>query len=307
MATTVTERFQENDYSNVAYKSTTVTRSFLVHFDTQQGAASAIKASEAVSNSSFSVAVGDEFPGYTWLVCQSKTARCQDGDLLTWLVTCVYGIPEIDTNRKPSINKPVISYGSVSRQYVPPYYYGVGAIDAEPASLSISAKIVAKNSANDIYPDVPPSERINLLIRIDKRLSGSFSPTDLMSYVNTLNNAQITVAGVVIPKWQGKINSITADPNYTETGTKYWIAHYEIEVVVQTPLYQLFLDAGMKELNPGQKNKMIENIVMPAPLDGAGHALSEPQKAAGTNFHFWHFYDCIDSAWSGLSLPTSNS
>lgn len=309
MATTVTERFQENAAGATWRVGTSATRSFQVHFDTSQGAASAINAKAAVL-SIFSVAIGVAHPNDSTIVCTDIRADCAESDMLTWRVLCSYSRPDYEAAppaRQPTLTKPVISFGSVTRQIVPVKAFG-GALGANPASLTSPAAVPVKNSANYTLFGVPPIDQVNGLIRIGL-YQATFDSSILSTHLNKLNNAALSgataVAGVSIPKWQGRINTISADKIYEENGSSFhFIVNYEIEFMIETPMYTELVDDGLKDIN-GEIAPDGRPVQEPWPLNGSGVQLSAADKADPSKFKFWRYFFNMDANWATLGLPST--
>ena len=99
---------------------------------------------------------------------------------------------------------------------------------------------------------------------------------------------------------------MTADKVEPENGNEYWVVHYEIEVAVDIPMYLSVLDAGPHDLSAtGKLDDIAEANGAAWPLNGSGMRLTEAQKAAGADFHWWRFYHHVASDWSALNLPSS--
>ena len=312
MSTTVTERFQENSAGSTYRVGPSATRAFQVHFDTNQGTPAAINAKTAVYTG-FGVTIGVVHPNDASIFCIDIKSSCDD-DLLTWKVVCSYSRPENEPPtppRQPTATKPVISFSSITRQIIPLKAFG-GALTTDPASLVSPAAVVPKNSANDPFSEVPPIDQVNGLIRIGLYMA-TFDASLLISHLNHLNSAAITVAGVAIPKWQGKVNAINADKVYEENGTDYhFIVNYEIEYMIDTPMYVGMMDQGLKELNSTVPREISINgrpVTEPWPLNGSGVALTPVERATASNFKYWRYYFTMDANWGTpttiLKLPSS--
>lgn len=159
------------------------------------------------------------------------------------------------------------------------------------------------NSAGDVFVDPVMKDIHNLVITIT-RAERNFDPDTILDFVDTINEAEITVGGKTIPKWCGLMKDITADPEWTQEDEQYYNVTYTIEVDPLTWQLQIF-SMGYNEYIIGTGKGKIQidgaDAREPQALDEDGKYFdvkAEPAKAFYCKFNkYW------DMVWTPLELP----
>lgn len=169
-------------------------------------------------------------------------------------------------------------------------------------------KIIAKdaggepilNSANDPYDPPLEGEKYRLNVRIQRNES-SFTPGTADGHINTVNDAEVTVAGFTVAAGKALMKDFSGR-SAERSGTSYWVVTYLIEFDPSSWQVEL-LDHGLYELVGATKRRIErygEAVTEPQRLDGTGGALAENAAASASVYTAWDIHNTSD--WSGLSL-----
>jgi len=142
----------------------------------------------------------------------------------------------------------------------------------------------------------------NLLIRLTQREQGFINDDSvrrLVMHTGSINLEPLVIAGIDVPARSALLRSVKPIP---KPGGKLECA-YDIEVVIDKPLYREILDQGYKQLtdssNPRTQEKLTEkdinsamdevDLTSPAKLDGTGkpYTNSSDSNTLGTYLLFW--------------------
>ncbi len=162
------------------------------------------------------------------------------------------------------------------------------------------------NSAYDPF-DPPIQEDLYDLTLIIVRNEASYTPATAHTYVNSLNNGNITIAGLAITAREGKLVDFSAE-KLERNGYDYYRVVYRIEFNANTWDKQI-LDQGIYERKPAEDGKRKyckvegKDATEPQRLDGSGEQLAETHPAQASVFLTFRIYP--ETNWSSLSLPTS--
>jgi hypothetical protein len=189
------------------------------------------------------------------------------------------------------------------------------------------------NSAKVPFDPPAVKEKTNTIVTIqyNKR---TFNGSWIQQFTDTINSSSVTVAGISIPKYQGRINEIGASNNYDENGNEYWTISVSIEISSE-PFVRKILDQGMMALNDKgtldaiyietdatnktstikmksdidadiisgtNKTKSAEPVSEPQRLDGEGKLLAQ----SATSIYMSHAAHG-GSSWSTLSVPKTSA
>jgi hypothetical protein len=191
----------------------------------------------------------------------------------------------------------------------------------QPDDLSTQAPVVktafipyetpvdALNTANEAFDPPATDVRYNLLIDIEKYYSKTaMTPSIAKEYINSSNNATITIAGVSITSGFGLIRALDMEQNTGGNSTVYTWAHVQIEVSSEEKGWK-------KQIRNMGLNQLIAGKLYHC-LDGSGYPVTDPvrlnedgtQMAANTpqNQTYYVSKDVKPlKDWSSLSLPAS--
>jgi len=189
------------------------------------------------------------------------------------------------------------------------------------------------NSAKVPFDPPAVKEKTNTIVTIQYNKT-TFHGSWIQQYTDTINNSSVSVAGISIPKYQGRINEIGASNNYDENGNEYWTISVSIEISSE-PFVRKILDQGMMALNDKgtldaiyietdatnktstikmksdidadiisgtNKTKSAEPVSEPQRLDGEGKLLAQ----SATSIYMSHAAHG-GSSWSTLSVPKTSA
>ena len=231
-------------------------------------------------------AIGDAHPGDAGAKVKSLRPRRLDG--FHWQVTARYEVPQSGGgafDEDPLNADPDISLGSVPVEY---------AIFKDNTGTAILL-------SNGRPPDPGLTQRkSNLTITIAQN-QADCDPATINTYLDTLNSANVTVAGWAIPDNRGLMDGIEAVKMWAPDGDAYWRVTYRIIVNMHESWQPSVLNQDYYQL-VGSNLKPCEDadgqpVQKPALLDAAGAQTTTPSFSAFTTFY--------TAAWSGLSLPTT--
>ena len=113
-----------------------------------------------------------------------------------------------------------ISFGFMAKSVPAENAYATAA----PADARTDPSIPVLNSAlKAFYPSLMSEEYLRV-IHISRRMRTSdFSSSDAEAYQGTINSDAVKIAGIELAAKQGLCKSYRARPEYSSTGTMYWV------------------------------------------------------------------------------------
>jgi len=241
----------------------------------------------AVLGASGLPAIGAAHPGDSKVYCKNLRATRVEG--LTWHVTARYEVPQSSTGGEyaedPTTLDPEITFGDE-------VYEEAADKDKDGVAVLTSAK-----RPFDPPLMLPWPRRVIVITRNE----ATFNAATAEGYINTVNSAQITVAGLTISAGCGLMRRLNAQKAWAPNGDAYWIVTYEIAVDNRRGWTARVLDQDYYTLDKNCcKDESGRPATRPMPLNGYGYQL-----AAGGTPVFLTFTVYTTAAWSGLSLPST--
>lgn len=297
--TSVKELFDERDSADTV-DDRTYTRKFQVVVDDPFTQATAIFANSTIPS------LYTEHPDDPTVVVIGRFPKPRLGRLI-WDVVVKYRRKqfvniEIGTSGSGTINPvdlpPDISYSftQYSRAVEQAYLFGL-----DPAD---NPTIAIENSSSMPFDPPLTQEESNLVINIVRNESGEdFDPLFLITFNNTINAFNITIAGIVMETFEARMRNIGSVKKWDEDGEAYWRVTYEIEVDFATHLKSL-LDIGFytEDIITGVHTAILDAegnpITEPVKLDGAGGQLPVGGDPIYLDFNTYFALD-----WTNLNLP----
>ena len=216
--------------------------------------------------------LGDLHPDYTESsnnkpYCREIDASTKEDEArLVIVFTCTYttvyndseGGGEEEPDVKPWTLSDEVQYSMKSYEYVcdKSYRYEEEEIDGEtiPKDTHYKPSVTVENSAKHGFDPPKMLEENNLVINITKQYrKSSFDVSDIPNLKDTINDSNIRIAGIKIPKYCGRMTKIEPELKlYTSPSTGdtqlYWEVRIDIEV--QDKGWQLRpLDMGYKDID----------------------------------------------------------
>ncbi len=160
--------------------------------------------------------------------------------------------------------------------------------------------------------DPPLTEpRYNLVIMMTRNVA-SYNPVTAYDYLNSVNNANVTFAGVTFAAWHGKLNRWEARPAARDE-TNYYIEDIEVELtnkaggwrrsVLHHDTYQLL---HPDDTNPTECLDRYKNPVSsPVPIDAQGKQIPSNLLPGAAHFEDPGFETKETKDWSVMNLPTT--
>lgn len=216
--------------------------------------------------------IGDSHPDDPTAFCQGVRPRNESFSKRVWLVTVLYS-NQIELSVDPMADP--VKYTWHTEQF------------QRPISIDKDGEAIL-NSAGDFFDPTIEAEESRWAITAVKNLPAV--PSWILSYRNSINNAAITVDGILIPARCAKIQSMNISEPQDRNSTTFRIVTTTLllkgQVTIGTTTYggwvEQVLDQGWRELDgTGGARKNITNedgtdITIPALLDGAGSKLANP-------------------------------
>lgn len=230
-----------------------------------------------------------------------KTARRKGSDedsRRLWLVECDYETPSgVDPTDDPADEAPRISFAV--RQYET-------VADGVPDPDNPGELLAILNSAGDPFNPPPNKSRYNLvctIIRNEK--ADTFDPANLDTYIDTLNDDSITIAGITGAAGTARMVDMSAS---TETRRGEY-AYREVTYVIEWSRHHLvdILSTGFFQLDAAGNHVPCEvggsKATAPQRLDEDGHQITDPAAAS-----YW--IPSVDLSrgqvdWTPLNLPAN--
>jgi len=259
----------------------------------------------AASDSAYTVrtaaglpSIGDSYPDDTAAKCVAIAPEQQD-DRLDWLVTVRYSTSttQLSTSADDPLDRdPVISWGRESVERI-----AVADVNGAPVH----------NYAGEPF-DPPPSIPHSRLVCRIVRNEASYAPDTAAEYLDSVNSAGITVAGLSLLARQGLLREFSGEKKQ-EAGDDFWEVTYEIVVAdiddpVQTTWDFDIAEVGWHYLYAADDRRRCwsgsggEYSSAPMPLDTDGTQLS-PNATPPVLYSTWRLIK--EKSWAALSLPTS--
>lgn len=203
-----------------------------------------------------------------------------------------------------------ISFDSLYEEWMPneTLFDTTGIVQGQEQAVGISEPIVTSAG----FPLDPPvmDVRTLMVVTLSKQFEnitdiGTIADIDaLMSYMNTVNSAAITIAGIQGDKAMWWMRNLTAS-NEEQDGQTFYNVTFEL-VFDPNLHYKKILDAGYIDAN----NKKIlaadgQPINLPWPLDGAGAPLKGNAAARKANAVYLAFGVKEAAPFAALGLPTT--
>ena len=107
-------------------------------------------------------------------------------------------------------------------------------------------------------------------------------PTWILDYENAVNNAAITIRGLSIPQYTGKLSNIRVGDLKIEGDYQYFEFSYTLEVRRDKWIPLKILDQGLRYKSGADRKHIMDQSTPPRPvsspklLDGSGGVLSDP-------------------------------
>lgn len=241
------------------------------------------------------------FSGDSRAYCVDVRAVQMDEDWLMWRVIAKYSYDTFqqDQDANPTARDDKVRFSTTKFQR--PMFEDP--ISGEP--------IV--NSAGDTFLDPPLADDSRLVITVTRFVSSV--PSWVFDYQDTLNNASVTIKGLVFPAKSLKFDSI--DVGDGESIVSGYIVfpvtmtiHYSPQGWLFKPLDQGFhyLDKTVspyvkKHVQVKDKIGIFRNTSQPVALDGTGSIVDPNDLPGAATYLEFNLYNQTD--WSTLNLPSS--
>jgi len=275
---------------------------------------------------------------YTRLMRKRATLLESSGSRLHWAVICNYEVkpgtdPDNDYN-KPWDLPAEVSFTAARYQRVFEAAYGklspflnnqlqdvMEPVNVAPAPFAAgwrgaSRTVKIANTAGILFDPGLGQEELNTVIMIRKsRKADDVSVPELLRFRWTINSVPITVGGIPLEAYQGRMNDIRLTPRRAARndegadGERYWDVEYEVEINERKygHLAEVLSRGFMKTrdlISVPQGPEDVERI-----LDGLNRPTAEPQlldvegKITGVRPYWLKFALNIWCDWKTLGLP----
>jgi hypothetical protein len=159
------------------------------------------------------------------------------------------------------------------------------------------------NSAGDYFDPPIEIDTSRWSIVIEKKVAAV--PSYILSYANTINEAAITIDGVVIGEKVAKLSEISISEKDTAQGEEFYTFTYRLELANadEGDWVVKVLDQGLHEFDRAERKTPIlvdgEPAKQPVLLDGNGIAIVDPEP---TDAVFLEFDGYVEADFSVLPL-----
>lgn len=203
--------------------------------------------------------------------CRSVKITQDDGAPRKWTIEAEYSSKPIKENESEEnpLNRPArIRWRTASYQ--------------KAIWRDINDKAIL-NSAGDYFDPPVEVDRAYWTVSVSKNVADV--PTFVLDYENAVNNAAITIGGVVIGQYEAKISDIEVSELKIEGDYQYFEFSYTLERRREKWIPLKVLDQGYRQIDPANSEKRIHimddsSVKRPVAslrlLDGAGKVLSDP-------------------------------
>ena len=229
-------------------------------------------------------ALGASFPGIALMTVRSKSAQYDQHHPRMVHVVVNYSdvFDELTEDPDPLARPADITWSTV--QYDVPFE-----VDADDTAVL--------NSAGDPFDPPPTEPQYRLQCTIEKNVA-THDPDDAFSFINTVNNGAITIAGVPVTAGQALLTEWRATSE-REGDTAYVRVAFVIQFAASFD--REILDRGFYFLDGTDKRAI---------LDDDGEPFSEPQLLDGSGAvtdtpTFLEFAGKAQTNWATLGLPTT--
>ena len=159
-----------------------------------------------------------------------------------------------------------------------------------------------ENAAGVQYDPLPERERHFPAVLIE-RYESSFDPADPLAYIDRVNSAQVTIAGLTANAGKAKLTRYEGKPERIRNSTYYKVL-YEILFVDDADRWKVeLLNNGLYSLESGDLTRITDvdqkDVVEPQNLTAAGAYV------AGTAPNYLTFEIAPTANFAALSLPTN--
>lgn len=150
------------------------------------------------------------------------------------------------------------------------------------------------NSAGDYFDPPVEVDRAYWTVSVSKNVADV--PTFILDYENAVNNAAITVGGVVIGQYEAKISDIDISELKIEGDYQYFEFSYTLERRREKWIPLKVLDQGLRFKSEASRKHIMDDstpkrpVASPRLLDGAGNVLSDPTPANAVYRDFTVYY-----------------
>jgi hypothetical protein len=201
---------------------------------------------------------GDSHPDNSNLICRSRNVSAEGDDKCIFTVTCNYSTvtTEAEFVEDPLKRPAEITWGFFETQR---------AVEKDNNNDPID------NSAGDPFLNPIIVDDSHLEVTITRNES-KFLPDRALSFIGSVNDAAVTIAGKISAARQAKLVQYTGSKQ-TENDVDFWKVTYRIRFKSATWDKEI-LDQGFNQLVGGVKKKILDDaqqpITDPVKLDGLG-------------------------------------
>ena len=155
------------------------------------------------------------------------------------------------------------------------------------------------NSLGKPFADPLRENKARLVCTLVKNKS-SFNVSQAVDYMNTMNDAPVTIAGYTAAKWEAKLTEYSGQKTW-QGDTFYWVVQYRVLFDRDTFIREL-MNTGWKKLVGGKEQDITS--------DGDGSGAIEPARldansAVTDTAYYWRFGTLLAKNFSSLGLPTT--
>lgn len=209
-------------------------------------------------------------------------------------------------NEDPTKQPPEIDYDFDIQQIVADKAYNSGDAQGTPTKP-------VQNSALDPFDPPLMRDRARMIISVSYNVR-TFDPNTAANFQDTVNNSQITVAGIKIGYLEGRLKKIVPKKKFDSKGVEYWNIKAEILIDRETHRHRVldqgyaYWDGGNKlyfsmsdidsDISPGSAKDTQVND--PQKLDGDGGKLPGGKTATPVYLTYCCYFP---RNWSTLGLP----
>lgn len=269
-------------------------------------------ASESEAGVWASGALPELYSTYQNAVCRNRTLEpMKDPTDPYWTAVITYvtrtvTLESVDPE-KPWKQPAEIAWGPLLTEVALVKAYQAGDTQGTPS-------LAVLNPCRDPFDPPPTALDKGIVIMIDRNFR-DYDPTFAKTYVDTVNNVAIKIAGIDVGAQQGYMRDLSPSLAYTGTGTAYYTVHFEVHVKTKGHRREL-LNNGFYSYTGGDtaKKKQITraDIDEDVKADSAQDTpVTEPQLlaangtllGAGVDPTYSTFQDKWELSWELLGLP----
>jgi len=262
----------------------------------------------------------ESYPGDEVYWCEQRNPSNESPDGLFWLVDCIYkkrpGPATANGYSHPTDEPPQVQFGFVRyEEVVERAYNNIDGPLAANADTQGSPTKKVSNAADQQFPNPLVDDRYNMTVTVTrKELESETGPETWALLKDTINDVAITIGGIVMPQYTGRMLECKGVVKWDKDGKGYYDCTYIIEYDKNTHIRKILNQGYYYKNYANGSGELIEakddaGLAMRQPvlLDAFGDLLGEVDETADPPVVpiYLDFQTKWAADWTTLDLPTT--